>query len=1127
MATIANSNFLKYSRYFPNHLEYASHVPRDWPEIRRLKKPKILIVDSKPNYVLCVENLEHIDIPPKSKSKEPTDRKRKKHPIATTSASQTDGCDAIQTYTQTDDKIIHEIATQTEDEEVPDSPKRVVEEPQHVPTFERVEYAQQSSGVAQDKQPSQIPTPEKNWEDLRNFGEPRIVVSVIGAYNECTQTYEWADHMLLKNAIAHVARYSGRCGFLYNEKNTDFVNSVVSRSCVIKGLPLKYGYTSMHFSDRLKEHKTTDKQHTCYISEHCEDLLELEKYINSKGRVLFEEGEKKSKTLSSKPGGKGHTENQERADIRVPVALLVLNGDLDTLDHVMRAIYSDISVVVVKGTGGAADLIALCLENFSKLKKELPIMITRRFTKGHFNKILEVFKMIIEKDWMISIFDIKVEEHDCLWERITDGITRAWSYEETQDEEVMMDEYLPLNGGEYISKYVANIDGLTRRELFAGYCLTEPNQQKDSIDTIDNNREDVFATSFHGGKIEMMEQILNSDENFSMSKSTFQGLWKQEIAAEDDKILQSVCPSDIEDPNAPLYIADELLKGLCCSKIGMITCCKRCRNNDKEDNSDNISDTVPTNETLLVAVLLNKTQKAAALWHQFDNPMMTALISSMFLTSLANIAEEKFEENRQNQYQSHAKLFLSRAVLLLEKMFTDDEQMAIEALDHVCDVWGNIESPLHFGHQFNIEEFISHSSNQKDASKRLFAYNVVSVEDIKLDIKDEPETENAPPREQNVTPTTSIYSITISGWFSFIKNHWRKKSKLSIVTAPVTMIVIHILFFITALMMFSYFLTRDLQPGSINLLEGLIFIYMLGDLLEEIWSMIRPQKDCHWSPQRIFLHIFNIWNILDLLCFILYILGFCMHILDSDLIAHTRRIYSIALFIMFLRLLNFLLLSKRFGIIIIMVKEMLVDLMQYLVILIILILAAGVVYHANVYPSHTIAGPSNTENWRTWSILQIPYWQVYGELFMDTLEGNDNSDCKDNANCATGDWITPVIAAIYMMLTNWLLLNIVIAMFSARFKEIRKKSEQKWRYYRHSVIIDFEDRIPSPLNFPFRIFSFLWYTKKCPCCPCYKKTTTGDRSDMLKKERQFAKVIIVEENHENRISKKQHTTNKL
>lgn len=40
-------------------------------------------------------------------------------------------------------------------------------------------------------------------------------------------------------------------------------------------------------------------------------------------------------------------------------------------------------------------------------------------------------------------------------------------------------------------------------------------------------------------------------------------------------------------------------------------------------------------------------------------------------------------------------------------------------------------------------------------------------------------------------------------------------------------------------------------------------------------------------------------------------------------------------------------------------------------------------------------------------------------------------------------------------------------------------------------------------------------------------TVIGDRSDMLKKERQFAKEIIAEENHEKRISKKQHTTEKL
>lgn len=48
--------------------------------------------------------------------------------------------------------------------------------------------------------------------------------------------------------------------------------------------------------------------------------------------------------------------------------------------------------------------------------------------------------------------------------------------------------------------------------------------------------------------------------------------------------------------------------------------------------------------------------------------------------------------------------------------------MATQALDHVSEVWEYVESPLHFGHQFGMEEFISHTSTQKDANKRLYSY---------------------------------------------------------------------------------------------------------------------------------------------------------------------------------------------------------------------------------------------------------------------------------------------------------------------------------------------------------------------------------------------------------------------
>ena len=65
-----------------------------------------------------------------------------------------------------------------------------------------------------------------------------------------------------------------------------------------------------------------------------------------------------------------------------------------------------------------------------------------------------------------------------------------------------------------------------------------------------------------------------------------------------------------------------MFSGLCFSKIGMITCCKRCRkpNGNDAENAD-ASETVPTDETLQVAVLLNESERAATLWHQSENPM--------------------------------------------------------------------------------------------------------------------------------------------------------------------------------------------------------------------------------------------------------------------------------------------------------------------------------------------------------------------------------------------------------------------------------------------------------------------------------------------------------------------------
>ncbi|CAC5397754.1 unnamed protein product [Mytilus coruscus] len=737
---------------------------------------------------------------------------------------------------------------------------------------------------------------KQKWEDIEKCGKPRIVISVIGAYNERIPSYKWKHQMLPSSGTNEMS------------KTTDTSNDDKNAT--------------------IKEPRTV-----------LLERLKLENYINLEGRAGFE-----------KEDDVGSGKNE----IRIPVVLLVLNGELDTLEHVIRAIDNNISVVVVKGTGGTADLVALCMKDMNKLKRKLPIMFSRRFSDDMYEKMKKVLDRILQKEWMHT-----------------------------------------------------------------------------------------FVNAFLGKRTDIIQQVLSVDAKFTLAEDQFQILCHEVVKSITSKtdngmngftLVESVYPEAftyLKEGKGPgfknardavIKISKKLLQGICFSKLGMVTCCKTDATKPMEikPNAE-----IPVIESLRVAVISNHVELAAELWSQCENPLLTALVAHTYLIAMADKAESLYEEELQKNLLSHSRKFLSRAIKLLDKLFQKDEEMATKALDYTSEVWGLEEKPLHFGHQFNLEEFISHPSAQKDASKRLFPYESTQQRSD-IDTK----------KNENLSRECT----------AFIKHHLHWKSTWKFVTAPIIKLVVNVIctshfsgdFFVTALVLFSYFLTRDLNT-KISVLEVMLFFYMVGDLLEELWSMVRPQ-DGNWSPQRILLYLFNLWNMLDLFCVILYIAGFALHYFYPEMLTHTRRIYSVALFIMFLRLLNVLLLIKRIGIIIIMIKEMLVDLVEYLVILILFMLAAGIVYQANIYPNHTVtAFPSNIWNWQIWSILKIPYWQVYGELYLDVIEGSDDTGCTDNATlwkndpsfkrCPTSDLIPPVIAATYMMLTNWLLLNIVIAMF--------------------------------------------------------------------------------------------------
>ncbi|VDI73952.1 Hypothetical predicted protein [Mytilus galloprovincialis] len=340
------------------------------------------------------------------------------------------------------------------------------------------------------------------------------------------------------------------------------------------------------------------------------------------------------------------------------------------------------------------------------------------------------------------------------------------------------------------------------------------------------------------------------------------------------------------------------------------------------------------------------------------------------------------------------------------------------------------------------------------------------------------------------------FSLPASGaaakWTDWIKNVLRLNGSLwmeQALVSPLMIFAVHYLFVLAVIVWFSAFVLTDLDLiGSvwdIGIYEWLLYIWLIADFFEEmiVPLIIRLQykRSKHTKWFKLKRYIFNVWKVLTLLSYLIILSAVCLRIENSSSNHRiTLRLYSLGLFTMYMRFLQCMIVHSYFGPKIIMIGEMLLELIKFVWIFIVFMMCTGVLYHANMYPSHYDMWSQKSETyWRIWKIISLPYWQLYGELFLDELQGvnNDNNTCTfveadwesnpDIERCVEYDWVVLLIAALYMLFTNLLLVNLIIALFTYRFEEVQQNSDRLWKFWRYSIITEFRRRYPVPLNLPF------------------------------------------------------------
>ncbi|KAI0238392.1 Transient receptor potential cation channel subfamily M member-like 2 [Lamellibrachia satsuma] len=169
--------------------------------------------------------------------------------------------------------------------------------------------------------------------------------------------------------------------------------------------------------------------------------------------------------------------------------------------------------------------------------------------------------------------------------------------------------------------------------------------------------------------------------------------------------------------------------------------------------------------------------------------------------------------------------------------------------------------------------------------------------------------------------------------------------------------------------------------------------------------------------------------------------------------------------------------------------------MKFLLVLALFIVSYGVPSRALLFPRSEFSLALLRD------IVYMPYWQMYGELQLEDIEGDDDS----RAGHIT---LATILFAVYMMMSHVLLLNLLIATFTYSITRIHADKKKSWHFYFRSLVREYErcNDVPPP----FSIFVYVYQLCRLLICESEQLITSEKRTpeELLREIQEFQKLEI-------------------
>lgn len=246
---------------------------------------------------------------------------------------------------------------------------------------------------------------KKAWKEIKIGVQstPTMVFSVIGDSDSFVPR-PWPK-TVFQTALIEAAKSGGETWILFRG-NDDGLSKIVKDA---------YGnYEYLHFQTetitkedpkrhvklisiaRNKNNKQSMKKqrdsvvHKCEIGEGMCFLLEFEKFVSEQKVFYFGQ--------------------DMEFNIHIPIAIIVCEGDIETISHISKALRMQLPVIIMKGSGKAADVVLEYLENQCSLPKKSSHLFGIHFDGAEYKKMKQHLQHIDNNRDLIGVFDLERDD---------------------------------------------------------------------------------------------------------------------------------------------------------------------------------------------------------------------------------------------------------------------------------------------------------------------------------------------------------------------------------------------------------------------------------------------------------------------------------------------------------------------------------------------------------------------------------------------------------------------------------------------------------------------------------------------------------------------------------------------